>query len=115
MVWYDWFAGKGGKLSGKVDFDLPKPLDGRLILIAPVVNDWAVIGLSGKYLSPASVVFLDAKKSGCTIKLREGGEFVLYLEKGRPVSPGLRFVSLGGGFWKANAPYTKFVVTRRFD
>ncbi len=115
LVWYDWFAGKGGKLSGKVDFDLPKPLDGRLILIAPVVNDWAVIGLSGKYLSPASVVFLDAKKSGCTIKLREGGDFVLYLEKGRPVSPGLRFVSLGGGFWKANAPYTKFVVTRRFD
>jgi len=115
LIWYDWFAGKGGALKDRQDFTIDMPLDGKLIIISPVKNGWGVIGLSGKYLSPSSLEDLQAKPASLTLKMREGGEFVIYLAKGEPVSDGIKFEALGNGLWKGIAPFTRFEITKKIN
>lgn len=112
LAYYDWYAKKGGKLDREIKFVLERPLEGKLLLMAPISNGWAVFGASEKFLSPAAVDFVKCGKSACELEIRDGGEFVIYLADGRPASGSTSFESLGGGLWRGTAPKGKFLIEK---
>ena len=112
LAYYDWYAKKGGKLDREIKFVLERPLEGRLLLVAPISNGWAVFGATDKFLAPVAVDFVRCGVSGCELEIRDGGEFAIYLAEGRPKSDATSFESLGGGLWRGTAPKGKFFIEK---
>ncbi len=111
LVWYDWYAKKGGKLSGKVEFTIEKPLDGKLILLCPIRDGWALVGLTKKFLSPAAIEKFETTQNSCSVKMREGGEFAVY-SVSKPKCGGVELTPLGGNLWLGVSKKTEFTLTR---
>ncbi len=97
---YDWYAGKGQKLSGAYRFNL-KGFSDRLIHLCPIRKGWAVVGRIDKYLSPASVEVLSVSEGELKLRLAESGPIAIWLESGTPSSDKVSFVQAGKGLWKA--------------
>jgi hypothetical protein len=99
LVAYDWYGKKGYKLDKKIEFDL-KVFSDKLFVVSPVSNDWAVIGRSDKYLSPAVNSQIKTDKNKLTVTLHESGPVVIWCGKGVPKSQEFVLVDLGNGFYE---------------
>jgi len=69
-----------------------------------VHHGWALIGLTAKFLAPATVLAAEFSADSVTFKVREPGTFALYLKKGKPAADGLVFESRGNGLWITKIP-----------
>jgi hypothetical protein len=76
----------------------------RLLQLSPIENGWAVIGRTDKYLSAAAVESIDTTRDTLTLRLCEAGPFGIWLNEGKPKSPGLAFLDRGRGFFVADLP-----------
>lgn len=105
LVCFDWHKQKGEKLKNRSMVELTGFSD-RLFLLAPIVNGWAVIGKSNKYLAPCAVlpgIRYDSKK--LSLALEESGPLVVWSAEGKPVSSdGTAAEALGNNFWKFSFP-----------
>ena len=59
---------------------LASPDDYRLYIFAPLVNGFAVIGRTDKFISPATIASVDGER----IRLLEDGPYA-YVKDGKPV------------------------------
>jgi hypothetical protein len=103
LVVFDWQEGKGQRLSEAYRFNL-QGFQGRLLLLCPVHEGWAVVGRADKYLGPAAVESALCTPDRLKLSLTERGPLVIWAASGRPRAEGLQFASLGNGFWKADLP-----------
>lgn len=73
---YDWFSMAGCSCSAgdEYSFEL-SPYSGKLFLIAPYINDIAIIGNIDKYISPACIEQTLFHRNIATCVLKEGGCF----------------------------------------
>ncbi len=116
LIWFDWHEQKGGVLRTREEFTITKPLQGKLILLVPVRQGWGFVGLSKKFLSPVSVDYFEIITNDaylaehCVIKFRDPGEFVIYLDGGKPLAKGIKFEYLGNNFWKGVTDLTCITV-----
>lgn len=105
LACFDWYRQKGEKLEMRAAVELSGFSD-RLFLLAPIVNGWAVIGRSDKYLAPCAVlpgIRYDSRKLALTLK--ESGPLVVWSADGKPVSSdGTAAEALGNNFWKFSFP-----------
>ena len=106
LVVFDWRMGSGQKLDTPYSVELTGFSD-RLLLLAPIENDWAVIGARDKYLSPVAVKAVDASSEKLTIEMVEGGPLVIWSGKGTPTAEGIVAKDLGNGFWQFDLPVTE--------
>ncbi|TKG91534.1 hypothetical protein EYV94_21140 [Puteibacter caeruleilacunae] len=109
LVIYDWYKHKGAKLADGYNFSL-KGFSDRLLLMAPIENDWAVIGNVDKYLAPATVANIQTSEKQLKVKLREGGKLVIY-SASTPSCKNYTCKSVGNNFYEINVPATKQNVT----
>ena len=69
--------------------------------LCPIRNNWALIGLTDKYLSPAGAEIITVSSKELKIKLAEAGPFSIWSGKGMPKSAGITFASAGNGLYSA--------------
>ena len=103
---FDWRMGAGQKLDKSYPIELTGFSD-RLLLLAPIENDWAVIGARDKYLSPMSVKSVTTSSEKLTAETVEGGPLVIWSGKGTPTTESIVAKDLGNGFWQFDLPVTK--------
>lgn len=105
LVYFDFYEKKGARLDKEVSSQLQGFCD-RLFLLAPIVNNWAVVGRADKYLSPCGV--LQGIRYGdkeLALTLDESGPLVIWCGSGTPASDdGTRAEPLGNHFWKFSFP-----------
>jgi len=114
LVAYDWRAGKGRVLDKPWKIEM-KGFSCELVIIAPVVDGWAVIGRSDKYLSTAAVENIAFSQKRLSVTLKEPGPLVVYSAKGAPAAEGAAAIPLGGGFFRFDIPRARkgpFEITR---
>jgi len=103
LVLYDWYAGSGQRLAKEYSFELTG-LEDRLIQLSPVVEGWAIIGRTDKYLSAAAVEILKIEEEAVTIRMIETGPLMIWSERGVPRADDLRFADNGEGLYRAEMP-----------
>jgi hypothetical protein len=99
LVAWDWYNRKGFKLEKQVEFDL-KGFSDKLFIVSPVMNDWAIIGRSDKYLSCAVTEVVKTSDNKLTVTLHESGPMVIWCGKGIPKSKEYNLLDLGNGFYE---------------
>jgi hypothetical protein len=103
LVAYSHFEGKLHTL----DKPLPVSLTGLsdlLVHLLSVRHGWALIGLTDKFLAPATVLDPTFNADSVTFRVREPGTFALYLKTGNPTAKGLIFEAKGNGLWVTQIP-----------
>lgn len=103
LVAYDFYEGRGFRLDKKTEFELHGFSD-KLLIVSPIQNNWAVVGRTDKYLSAVAVKSIQYADAHMSLTLKESGPIVVWSGEGEPKSEGLKFVSIGNGFYKANIP-----------
>ncbi len=106
LVFYDWKLQEAAKLTSAYTIELNGYSD-RLLHLCPIKKNWAVIGLTDKYLSPAGVETISATAKELKIKLAESGPFAIWSGKGKPQADGIEFKAAGNGLYHANIPVAK--------
>jgi len=101
LVVYDWYAGKAEKLGEKYTFEL-KAFSDRLLHLCPIRKDWAVIGRTDKYLSPAAVEVLSVSAKKLKLRMVESGPLAIWLGDGVPEAKNISFRNSGNGLWRAD-------------
>ena len=86
LVLYDWRAGTAEKLNGERSFTLKDFNDDRFFLLCPVVDGWAVVGRTDKYLSPAAVEVVSRNAGKIVLKMVESGPLAVWSATGSPAS-----------------------------
>lgn len=105
LVCFDFYDQKGAQLNKEYSAELNGFSD-RLLLVAPILSNWAVVGRADKYLSPCAVkqgIRYSDKELALT--LDESGPLVVWSGSGAPTSSdGTKAESLGNNFWKFSYP-----------
>jgi len=101
LLLYDWDAQSAVVLGDGRDLELPD-YSACLFLLCPIVNGWAVIGRSDKYLSPAGVEVLSCEPDTLELVMLEPGPLTIWSNSGVAVED-LGFSSAGGGLFTTSA------------
>ncbi len=111
---YDYYDKEGTVLKDDYLVSL-SGLSDKLFHLCPINKGWALIGLTDKYLSPATVINPQYTKNDVTFELVEGGQFALYLKEGKPKAEGLRFIQKQNNLWLTNIPsdYAKTITIKK--
>ena len=104
---YDWQKKSGEVLTSDYEVVLSGLTD-RLIHLCPIKNGWAMVGLTNKYLSPATISNLVCNASSVSFEVKEGGTLAFYLKDGVPEADGLKFQQIENGLWET-------VITKDFS
>ncbi len=79
---YEYFSRKMIAAGRDEEFAVRlKSWDQRLYSVVPITNGFAAIGLTDKYVPPATVLEVKANDSSATVTLAEAGPFLAYCEK----------------------------------
>ncbi len=100
LVIYDWKKEEGKILQEAGHSFEIKDFGFKLYHLSPIINEWAVIGRSDKYLSPMTVEIREIKEKSITLSLSEMGPVVLYSGNGNLISDAMQFRHLGNNFYK---------------
>lgn len=100
---FDWYEQTGTVLDKEYAIELTGLAD-TLVHLCPIRQGWAVVGLTGKYLSPATVLDPNYSADEVSFLLVEGGELALYLKNGKPEAEGLEFTEKSKGLWVTQVP-----------
>lgn len=115
IIAYSHFEGTIHDLKNPLPVSLTGFSD-RLVHLLPVRHGWALIGLTDKYLAPATILDPSLSDSTASFRVRNPGPFALYLKSGTPTADGLAFQSRGDGHWVTQIPPTltnkKIIVSR---
>lgn len=98
---FDFFAQKGEILSKDHKFSITNFGD-KYFIVTPIVNGWAVIGRSDKFLSPATVDNIKYTANSVSFSMKESGPIIIWMKTGKPYSSDIKFSNLGDGLWKGN-------------
>ncbi|MFC4222058.1 Sip1-related alpha-galactosidase [Flagellimonas marina] len=101
LVIYDWNSQQGQVLSEE---GLQFEIDGfghKLFLLIPIIEGWAVIGRTDKYLSPSTFEIQETTDNELTLTMHESGDIVLYSSTGELQSDHFDLMYLGNDFYKA--------------
>lgn len=98
---FDFFVQKGEILSEDHKFSITNFGD-KYFIVTPIVNGWAVIGRSDKFLSPATVDNIKYTANSVSFSMKESGPIVIWMKTGKPYSSDIKFSNLGDGLWKGN-------------
>jgi hypothetical protein len=90
LVLYDWRAGTAEKLDGERSFTLKDFNEDRFFLLCPVVDGWAVVGRTDKYLSPAAVEVVSRTADEIVLKMVESGPLAVWSATGSPRVEGMK-------------------------
>lgn len=74
---YDWHKQTGQIMDGSYEFELTN-FDDRLLYLIPIVNGWAVVGPTDKYLAPAAIASVDAAPGCLSVMLKESVSFAFF-------------------------------------
>ncbi len=100
---YDYFEGGGEVLNGEVKFSI-EGFDHKYFLMLPIVEGWALIGRTDKYLAPATVGDPIYSSDSLSFTVTESGSVDFWLDGGTPYGEGVDIISLGSGLWRAMIP-----------
>lgn len=115
LVIYDWKERSGQKLTPEgINMNI-EGFGHKLFLLCPIVNGWAVVGLSGKLLSPSTIEALKIDKHSVEIELHEPGEIVLFSENGMPESDQIEFNPMGNNFYQGATQTTHVKIQLNLD
>ena len=103
LVYYDWYARRGGKLEGEYSFELEGFAD-RLIILCPIRSGWAVVGRTDKFLSPATVEVVSVSENELTIRMVESGPLAVWRGTSSPWSVGITFTNAGNDLYMVDLP-----------
>lgn len=103
LIAYNHFEGTVHDLKNPLPVSLTGFSD-RLVHLLPVQHGWALIGLTEKFLSPATILDPSFTDTLASFRVRDPGPFTLYLKSGTPKADGLTFQSRGDGLWVAQIP-----------
>jgi Raffinose synthase or seed imbibition protein Sip1 len=106
LVYYDWYAGKGGLLTDSYEIVLNGFSD-RFVQLSPLIKGWSVIGCTDKYLSAAAIEEIDYNENVLKVKLVESGTLLVYNESPISCDGAQKIESIGNGLWKINFPSGK--------
>ncbi|MBK1825520.1 Sip1-related alpha-galactosidase [Haloferula rosea] len=81
--------------------------DGKLFLLYPNSNGWAVIGRADKYLPAASVAVESSSDREIHFMLHESGPFLVWSAKGVPRMNGIEFKEVSDKLYLADLPIQK--------
>lgn len=115
LVIYDWKERSGQKLTAE---GINMSIEGfghKLFLLCPIVDGWAVVGLSGKLLSPSTIQALKIDKHSVEIELHEPGEILLFSENGMPESDRIEFKPMGNNFYQGATQTTHVKIQLNLD
>ncbi|MHC4333816.1 MAG: Sip1-related alpha-galactosidase [Planctomycetota bacterium] len=101
LLVYDWYAGKAQKLHEKYTFEL-KGFSDRLLHLCPINKDWAVVGRTDKYLSPAAAETISVSGNELKLRLTESGPFAIWSGAGVPSAQNIRFEDGRNGLYRAD-------------
>ena len=90
LVLYDWRAGTAEKLDRDRSFTLKDFNEDRFFLLCPVVDGWAVVGRTDKYLSPAAVEVVSRTADEIVLKMVESGPLAVWSASGNPRVEGMK-------------------------
>jgi len=96
LVLYDWRAAAAKKLEGTESFSLRNFNEDRLFLLCPIVDGWAIIGRSDKYLSPAAVELVSRNAGEIVLKMKESGPLAVWSSTGTARADGYDAHVTGG-------------------
>lgn len=82
-------------------FDLNGYSD-KILHLCPIRDNWALIGLTDKYLSPAGAEIVAVNSKEMKIRLAEAGAFSIWSGKGMPKADGITFTDAGNGLYRAH-------------
>jgi hypothetical protein len=115
LIAYNHFEGTIHDLENPLPVSLTGFSD-HLVHLLPVQHGWAYIGLTEKFLAPATVLDPSFTDTTASFRVREPGPFALYSKSGTPAADGLAFESRGDGLWLTRIPPNltnrKIVVSR---
>jgi hypothetical protein len=103
LLVYDWRERKAERLQGTFKFALPGFQD-RFFLLCPILDGWAVVGRTDKYLSPAAVEVTRCTRDELVLGLPESGPLAVWIADGSLSSGDAQFLPAGGGLWVADIP-----------
>ncbi len=103
LLVYDWYSGQAARLDGEHEVTI-KGFGDRLLQVSPIVNGWAVIGRTDKYLSAAAVEVVSCERDAVTLKLHESGPIAVWCSDGTPTADGLTFIEKGNCLHEAQMP-----------
>ncbi len=106
LIAFDYYSKIVYDLKEDVDVELTG-LEDKLFHLLPIEYGWAIIGNTGKYLSPSTITEPKYTEAEISFKVKEEGEVAIYLKSGLPKSEGLQFVNKGNGLWLCNVPKNK--------
>ena len=90
-------------IGGTFKFALPGFQD-RFFLLCPILDGWAVVGRTDKYLSPAAVEVTRCTRDELVLGLPESGPLAVWTADGSLSSGDAQFLPAGGGLWVADIP-----------
>ncbi len=97
---YDWQRKTGRPLGAGYEVTIAG-FGHCLLQLSPIVEGWALVGRVDKYLPAAGVKLLSLSPNEMKLKMLESGPLALWSARGAPRAPGLTFVHLGGGLYRA--------------
>jgi hypothetical protein len=100
LLVFDWESGHAQRLDGEYRVAVPN-YSARLLLVCPILNGWAVIGRTDKYLSPVGAEVIASDARTLTLRLRESGPVAVWSATGTLQSRDADFTDAGGGLWRA--------------
>ena len=115
LVLYDWYQGKGARLTDPVGFALPSFAD-RLFLLCPITRNWAVIGRTDKFLSPVAADVVFAGPNELVVRLEETGPLTLWNGSGTLSTDAGELEDVGEGLVTLDLPVSaepSVIIVRR--
>ncbi|MDO7172375.1 Sip1-related alpha-galactosidase [Mariniflexile sp. AS56] len=95
ILLYDAYGKTAKPLTEDFNFEL-KTREERLFQLSPIIEGWAVIGRTDKYLAAGTVEVKSISKSDITVTMKESGPLTVWSKNGVPKINGVPFKSLGG-------------------
>lgn len=100
LIIYDWKNQVAERLDSEITFPM-KQFSDQFFIISPIIEGWAVIGRTDKYLSPAAVKVTHRSEYELSLRMLESGPLLIWNED-PIVSDDVHFEWTGNGVWKAN-------------
>ncbi|MCU0786637.1 MAG: hypothetical protein MUC91_00360 [Verrucomicrobia bacterium] len=103
LVVYDREAEKGVRLDADYSYSVNR-MKGKIFNLAPISQEWAVIGRADKYLGGCTYTIGRTSETSLELTLDESGPLLVYQRDHRITVPEGKVTPLGEGFYRVDLP-----------